>query len=332
MVFGLPIERQTHAAEQAMEEHVRNVAAFPLAIPLLAGPGAITATVLLAGQAGGRAVPLTVLIGVIVIVAAACLVTFPGRGADRQTARDHRQYRAVAPARCYPGRARRAICARRHPRGVRRANFPNTTACMMRPGIKVNAPAITSPPKKIASRWIGLHGPHSLISWMKNALTPTIVISTTQIQPTVRCGNGAFGSREFKKTQRERRHRRDGVKLDGRTGCQQRGQRHAEDLSSWRYRRTLYRLADHQCKKSRSGRSTGPEPDYKTASDGPPRRRRSADAGAGYDQNGISSSMSLRLPPPPAIAGCGRGRAARAEVVVAGKIRRPAPPPARRAW
>ena len=76
MVFGLRIERQTHAAEQAMEEHVRNVAAFPLAIPLLAGPGAITATVLLAGQAGGRAVPLTVLIGVIVIVAAACLVTF----------------------------------------------------------------------------------------------------------------------------------------------------------------------------------------------------------------------------------------------------------------
>ena len=76
MVFGLRIERQTHAAEQAMEEHVRNIAAFPLGIPLLAGPGAITATVLLAGQAGGRTVPLAVLIGVIVIVAAACLVTF----------------------------------------------------------------------------------------------------------------------------------------------------------------------------------------------------------------------------------------------------------------
>ncbi len=76
MVFGLRIERQTHAAEQAMEEHVRNIAAFPLGIPLLAGPGAITATVLLAGQAGGRAVPLAILIGVIVIVAAACLITF----------------------------------------------------------------------------------------------------------------------------------------------------------------------------------------------------------------------------------------------------------------
>ena len=35
---------------------MRNIAAFPLAIPLMAGPGAITATILLAGQAGGRAV------------------------------------------------------------------------------------------------------------------------------------------------------------------------------------------------------------------------------------------------------------------------------------
>ena len=76
MVFGLRIERQTQAAEQAMEEHVRNLAAFPLGIPLLAGPGAITATVLLAGQAGARPIWLACLIGVIAIVAIACLVTF----------------------------------------------------------------------------------------------------------------------------------------------------------------------------------------------------------------------------------------------------------------
>src|SRR5215213_5600305 len=50
MVFGVRIERQSKTAEQAVEEHVRNIAAFPLAIPLMAGPGAITATVLLAGQ------------------------------------------------------------------------------------------------------------------------------------------------------------------------------------------------------------------------------------------------------------------------------------------
>src|SRR5262249_51531345 len=42
MVFGLRVQRQSKAAEQAIEEHVRNIAAFPLAFPLLAGPGAIT--------------------------------------------------------------------------------------------------------------------------------------------------------------------------------------------------------------------------------------------------------------------------------------------------
>ena len=53
MVFGVRIARQSKEAEEAIEEHVRNIAAFPLAIPLMAGPGAITATVLLAGRAGG---------------------------------------------------------------------------------------------------------------------------------------------------------------------------------------------------------------------------------------------------------------------------------------
>src|SRR5215470_15977452 len=56
MVFGVRIERQSKEAEEAIEERVRNMAAFPLAIPLMAGPGAITATLLLAGQA--RAEPL----------------------------------------------------------------------------------------------------------------------------------------------------------------------------------------------------------------------------------------------------------------------------------
>ena len=42
MVFGVRIARQSKAAEQVLEDHVRNIAAFPLAIPLMAGPGAIT--------------------------------------------------------------------------------------------------------------------------------------------------------------------------------------------------------------------------------------------------------------------------------------------------
>src|SRR5262249_8974706 len=76
MVFGLRAQRQSKAAEQAVEEHVRNVAAFPLAFPLMAGPGAITATVLLAGQTAGHPLLLRALIGVILVVAAVCLVAF----------------------------------------------------------------------------------------------------------------------------------------------------------------------------------------------------------------------------------------------------------------
>src|SRR3954468_16985497 len=53
MVFGVRTQRQSQSAEQALEEHVRNIAAFPLAVPLMAGPGAITATVLLAGRTNG---------------------------------------------------------------------------------------------------------------------------------------------------------------------------------------------------------------------------------------------------------------------------------------
>jgi multiple antibiotic resistance protein len=77
MVFGVRSERQARAAEQAVEEHtrVRNLAAFPLGIPLLAGPGAITATVLLAGQADMRLPELAALIGAILLVALACLVS-----------------------------------------------------------------------------------------------------------------------------------------------------------------------------------------------------------------------------------------------------------------
>jgi len=76
MVLGLRIERQSEAAEQAIEEHVRNIAAFPLAIPLMAGPGAITATVLLAGQAVGRPVFIGMLIAVIAAVCALTAAVF----------------------------------------------------------------------------------------------------------------------------------------------------------------------------------------------------------------------------------------------------------------
>jgi len=76
MVFGVRIERQSKTAEQAAEEHVRDLAAFPLAIPLMAGPGAITATVLLAGRTGGNPVAFALLLAVICAVIAICYVAF----------------------------------------------------------------------------------------------------------------------------------------------------------------------------------------------------------------------------------------------------------------
>jgi multiple antibiotic resistance protein len=76
MVLGVRTERQSRAAEQAVDEHVRNMAAFPLAIPLMAGPGAITATVLLAARARGDWTTLTALIGVVFAVIAICFLAF----------------------------------------------------------------------------------------------------------------------------------------------------------------------------------------------------------------------------------------------------------------
>jgi multiple antibiotic resistance protein len=76
MVLGVRIRREGQEAEEAVEERVRNIAAFPLAIPLLAGPGAITATVLLAGRADGNTLLVGLLLAVVVLVALACLAAF----------------------------------------------------------------------------------------------------------------------------------------------------------------------------------------------------------------------------------------------------------------
>jgi multiple antibiotic resistance protein len=76
MVFGGRLAREAREAEDAVAEHVRDVAAFPLAIPLIAGPGAITATLLLAGRAAPDAAALMVLIGIIIATGCVCAVTF----------------------------------------------------------------------------------------------------------------------------------------------------------------------------------------------------------------------------------------------------------------
>jgi multiple antibiotic resistance protein len=77
MVFALKAERKRELASDAVSiDHIRNVAAFPLAIPLMAGPGSITATMLLAGRAGGDWLELAGLMAIVALVMAATFVTY----------------------------------------------------------------------------------------------------------------------------------------------------------------------------------------------------------------------------------------------------------------
>jgi multiple antibiotic resistance protein len=77
MLFALRGERKREIASDALTvDHIRNVAAFPLAIPLMAGPGAITATMLLAGRAGGDLRALASLMAVAAAAIAVCFITF----------------------------------------------------------------------------------------------------------------------------------------------------------------------------------------------------------------------------------------------------------------
>ena len=56
MVFEQRNERKEKISDIAItKDHIHNIAAFPLAIPLIAGPGAISATVLLSGSFRGFA-------------------------------------------------------------------------------------------------------------------------------------------------------------------------------------------------------------------------------------------------------------------------------------
>ena len=77
MVFERRTDRKQNTVDVAItEDHIRNVAAFPLAIPLMAGPGAITATILLAGRTYERPLYLISLILLIGVGVAACFALF----------------------------------------------------------------------------------------------------------------------------------------------------------------------------------------------------------------------------------------------------------------
>jgi multiple antibiotic resistance protein len=76
MVFGWREERKSVAAQTAVErDDLRRIAVFPLAIPLITGPGAISATILLASQAHSFGA-MAGLLAIIVLLIGACLVVF----------------------------------------------------------------------------------------------------------------------------------------------------------------------------------------------------------------------------------------------------------------
>jgi multiple antibiotic resistance protein len=77
MVFELREQRKSAAAQSAAqkEDDVSHIAVFPLAIPLISGPGAISATILLASRAHTWEL-MTGLIAIIILLNVACLIVF----------------------------------------------------------------------------------------------------------------------------------------------------------------------------------------------------------------------------------------------------------------
>lgn len=71
MVFGRRVEREADQAGAGS-----HIAAFPLAIPLMAGPGAITAMVLLAGRVNGNPIGFAYLIGIMALMLVASYLVF----------------------------------------------------------------------------------------------------------------------------------------------------------------------------------------------------------------------------------------------------------------
>lgn len=80
MIYEKRQERKEEVSMSMMKSHIANIAVFPLAIPLLAGPGTISATILLSSQLSAATTEnhwlgVLVLIGVIFVLLALTAVT-----------------------------------------------------------------------------------------------------------------------------------------------------------------------------------------------------------------------------------------------------------------
>ena len=77
MIFEKRQERHEKSATRAItKEHIANIAVFPLSIPLIAGPGAISAVILLSTDLGDDWISSAALIAIIVFVILLVLLSF----------------------------------------------------------------------------------------------------------------------------------------------------------------------------------------------------------------------------------------------------------------
>ena len=68
MVFAKRSERKADSTEEMTHEALRNLAVFPLALPLLSGPGAISATILTASRAPSWEWNLAFIVGIVAVM------------------------------------------------------------------------------------------------------------------------------------------------------------------------------------------------------------------------------------------------------------------------
>ncbi|WP_439360967.1 MarC family protein [Bradyrhizobium sp. DASA03007] len=76
MIFGDRPHREAREADKATSEHASDVAVFPLAIPMMAGPGAIATTLLLLAGDAGYGARLVIIIAVVLSVCLLCMLCF----------------------------------------------------------------------------------------------------------------------------------------------------------------------------------------------------------------------------------------------------------------
>ncbi len=76
MVFEKRTERRGSSAERSHQEHPEDISVFPLGIPLLAGPGAISSVILLMASHAGDAAGRALVIAAMLLTLGLTLVTF----------------------------------------------------------------------------------------------------------------------------------------------------------------------------------------------------------------------------------------------------------------